>query len=237
MGAKQAVERCTALLALFAIAAFLAACGGGNSTASTSGPPATTQASEGEAGVTSTSTAGRSTGESSPRHRPKSEAAERAAYEKARYGSSSPQSAPFAKYSGKGKAKLHLAEFGEEASGGERAAAQAVLAAYLQASGEGDWGRACSYLSATPRAEIDQLSKASGDSCGETLHKLAGASEESTRLTSEGVASLRIEQGGRAGEGAGFALFHGSDGADHWMAMKIEDRTWKVLSTAPQPFR
>lgn len=211
---EGALRPAACIAATIAIASCLAACGGGgDSTASIGDPAATTQKPSSE--------------------HPKSEAAERAAYEKARYGSPSPQSAPFGKYSG--KAKLHLAEFGAEASSGERAGAQRAIEAYLQATWQGESEKACSYLSATVRGEIAQLSKASkGSSCGEILQTLADA-PKSPGLASAGIASLRIERGGRAGEGAGFALFHGSDGVDYWMAMKREDRDWKVISTAPQP--
>ena len=185
--------------------------------------------------------------EETPAQKRKAEARERAAYEKARFGSPSSQSAPFAKYSGKSAGKdpstLHLAEFREEASGGEREEAGAVLEEYLQASGRGEWEKACADLTAELRAQIQQLAKDPGGGCGEALEAaiaaLAAADPQGAGpavLAPEGVASMRVQRGGRAGEGTGFALFRGSDGEDHWIAVKRQGGEWRVLSVTPQPF-
>jgi len=152
-------------------------------------------------------------------------------------GTVSPQSSDFEKYSAGGK--LHLAEFGEEAEEGDRAAAEESVVGYLQAISQGEWESACSYL--LPEAEV-QLAQfapqaAPGD-CARALpvavRKLSPDGEPA--LAPEGVASLRMTEGGRADDGAGFALFHGSDGEDHWMALRSEGGSWGILSVVPQPF-
>ncbi len=155
-------------------------------------------------------------------------------------GKVSTNSAPFQKYSAKGK--LHLAEFGDEATSGDTGEAQATVTSYLQAYGGEEWDKACEYLLAEIKAQLQQLTNTSGG-CAETLaafakSPLAGEGGSGSPIYApEGIASLRIQEGGRAGEGAGFALFHGSDGEDHWLAMKVQDGRWLILSTTPQPFR
>ncbi|HWI96825.1 MAG TPA: hypothetical protein VNS60_12230 [Solirubrobacterales bacterium] len=85
--------------------------------------------------------------------------------------------------------------------------------------------------------------KGSVEGCGEALEPWSksplGSSggDGSPIYAPEGISSLRIQKGGSSGDGAGFALFHGSDGTDRWLAMKVEDGKWKLLSASPQPFR
>jgi hypothetical protein len=243
------------LLSALALSGALAACGGGGDSASsstTASTPSASSPSSGE-GVTpgaaaspAAATAGGGASakapkpEETPAQKHQAEARERKAYERKRYGSPSPQSAPFAKHSsessGKSQPKLHLAEFGEEASGEERGEAQEVLAAYLQAAAAGEWERACEYLLGEARAQLEDLAK-EGGGCGEALRgAVEGAGGGAPALAPEGIASLRVQKGGLAGEGAGFALFRGSDGEDRWVAMKRQDGEWKVLSIAPLPF-
>jgi hypothetical protein len=157
-------------------------------------------------------------------------------------GPVSPQSSTFQKYSGKGRVKLHLAEFGDEASGGNRSDASEVVIAYLKAAGAKEWVKACGYLAAEAKAQAAELAKQSAPderSCGENLSRLVKAFEqgaESPLYAPSGILSLRIEEGGLNGEGTGFALFHASDGKDWWLAMRREGGKWKTLSTTPQPF-
>jgi hypothetical protein len=174
------------------------------------------------------------------------EARERVAYEKARYGSPSKQSAPFARYSGKsvkGQAKLHLAEFGNEADGGDRAEVEEVLTAYLAAVGAREWEAACSYLTGEDQTQLPQSTSGGPDSgsCGQQLPRavesFSGSGQSKLTTAPQGISSLRIKTGGLSGEGAGFALFHGGDGNDYWMAVKREGGEWKILSTTPQQFR
>lgn len=127
--------------------------------------------------------------------------------------------------------------FGSEASPVQRSAARQVLSAYLRATGEGEWTRACAHLSAITMGQlqqvVEQLPRAKDESCGEALRlllQLGPSYQGPTKLV-----ALRIKEGGGAGDGAGFALFHGNDGIDYWVTMRLEGGQWKVLSTAPQP--
>jgi len=130
--------------------------------------------------------------------------------------------------------KLDIPAFGVEASDGELAAAEVALEGYLQAREAGEWAKACGFLLAPTRGQIQafarRLDPAKGRTCAGafqlTTTKFAKGTEN---LATAGVSSLRV----KPGAGAGFALFHGSDGADYWMAMKVEGGSWKVLSTGP----
>jgi hypothetical protein len=151
----------------------------------------------------------------------------------------SPRSAPFQRYSGNGPLKLRLAEFGTEASREDRLKAQARIDAFLAATGRGQWEHACGYVSEVLRAQIAELIRNSRrsprPSCGEVLQGLAfprGGKAPRSLSAPQGIASLRIKEG----PGGGFALFHGSDGADHWIAVRREGGSWQVLSPAPQIF-
>lgn len=152
----------------------------------------------------------------------------------------SPQSASFQKYSGDGPGQLRIAEFGVEGSESERHRVQAVVVPYLQAIGTGDWWRACGYLSDNLVAQFDEIAARSKQptepTCAEILRALVSSS---TRRSGEplvrapdGIASLRIKDP----PGGGFALFHGSNGEDHWMTVRREGDVWGVMSPAPEAF-
>lgn len=146
----------------------------------------------------------------------------------------SPRSAGFRQYSERGK--LHLAEFGVEASGGEREAAGVVLESYLRARQQGDWARACGYVFASTISQVQELAAqvdpAKAKTCKGAFDLATVQSTDTHDHLTAGIASLRV----KPGAGAGFALFHAADGADYWMPMKIEGRDWKVLSLAPSRF-
>ncbi|HEX5762862.1 MAG TPA: hypothetical protein VFY04_07060 [Solirubrobacterales bacterium] len=154
----------------------------------------------------------------------------------------SPRSAPFERYSGKGPGELALARFGAEAGEEDRLAAQAQVAAYLRALAERRFEAACGYLGQSPRAQIAEVIRKSKrtprPSCGEVLVALVAAAKarRPSPVAGRPIASLRVKEGGAAGEGAGFALFHGADGKDYWLAVKREGGGWRVLSSAPQEF-
>jgi hypothetical protein len=251
--------RLKAVLLILGIVAlvFLVGCGGGGESgtaAAGSGETGAVAASPGAQGGGDADSARKpdpaSAGGAEPRsaeapvQRKQREARERRAYEKKRHGEPSAQSAPFARYSGKGKAHLHLAEFGSEADAGERSEVESLVEKYFAAGAAAEWARACEYLSPQVSAQLEALARQEDDATGEgCAEELAGvlrafgkAMGEGAMSAPEGITSLRTEVGGRAGEGAGFALFHGSDGSDHWMAVKREDGAWKIFSTAPQPF-
>jgi hypothetical protein len=152
----------------------------------------------------------------------------------------SPQSASFEKYSGDGPGQLGIAEFGVEGSESERNRVQGVVVPYLQAVGAGDWWRACGYLSDNLVAQFEEIAAKSKrptkPTCAEILRALVSSS---TRRSGEplvrapgGIASLRIKDP----PGGGFALFHGSDGEDHWMTVRREGDIWGVMSPTPEAF-
>jgi hypothetical protein len=249
-------RRIFALTAALACAALLAACGGGGDDSTTT----SSTASGAEGGVAGTGGAGAnadeggaaqsgnegSEGSSAAGEGSGSEGSsgDRADLDLPKRGKVSAQSKSFEKYSAPGK--LHLAEFGHEAEGEDRGEAEEVLVGYLQAAGGEEWDKACGYLMAAIKAELGHLyanSDPPPKSCPEQLALTAKselwrkASDGSPIYAPEGIASFRIKEGGLARGGAGFALFHGSDGEDHWLAMKVEGGQWKVLSTSPQPFK
>lgn len=231
----------TAAIAALLLALAFAACGdGGDSTGSTQAPSAgrtgaESAASQGTDGMPSAEAEGKS--ENGDRQDKKQSRAE---YERERYGGPSGRSAPFSKYSKQGGPHLHLAEFGEEAESGEREAAQAVVLAYLRDIADGDWESACSYLAGEVPEEISSAQGGSGKSCGSALEAAVKTFEEAGGVAvtrpPDAISSFRIESGGPAGEGAGFALFHGQGGGDRWIALRKTDGDWRLLSIAPQPF-
>lgn len=130
--------------------------------------------------------------------------------------------------------------FGAEASTAERLAAGQALAVYLAAARSGDWGGACSSLAAITRLQLRELLRRAKQiddkSCGTALRLLLEApSGEAPYYGPSRVAALRVKRGGAAGEGAGFALFHGDDGKDYWIAMRREDGEWKVTAMTARP--
>jgi|GEM_PF-5681708 len=242
-------RRIAVLVAALACAALLAACGGGDdsstqsaSTAVEADSDSTSSSAEAPSNGASSTSSDESGGGGSTTGGNGSDSGAAQHQDLPVRGSVSPQSSAFKQYSGKGQAKLHLAEFGDEASNSSRGDASEVVVAYLQASGAEEWEKACGYLSATIKAQISGLSKESkSGGCAETLPTMietfSPKGDHAPIYAPEGIASLRIKEGGLAGEGAGFALFHGSDGEDHWLALKREGGKWLVLSTSPQPFQ
>lgn len=144
----------------------------------------------------------------------------------------SPESKPAPGFHQKGK--LDIPAFGVEASKGQRKSAEAALEGYLQALGEDNWNLACGHLLTATRRQLvafaARLEPSAAKSCGGALElSFARLSKDPQNLAAGGVASLRV----KPGAGAGFALLHGSDGADYWMPMKVEGGEWKILSTYP----
>jgi hypothetical protein len=257
-------RRIVALAAALTCAALLVACGGGGSDSTTSstggateggvasaeGPGGvetgggnTTQSEDGEGSEGGTES-GAGSGDSGSGSSPHGSAKSRAKLDLPKRGKVSQQSESFQQYSAPGK--LHLAEFGHEAEGESRGEADEVALGYLEAAAHEEWANACGYLMEQIKAELTQLfakSDPSAKDCPEQLAQMSKsqlwrkASDGSPISAPEGISSIRIKEGGLARGGAGFALFHGSDGEDHWLAMKVEGGEWKVLSTSPQPFQ
>ena len=134
---------------------------------------------------------------------------------------------------------LDIPAFGVEASVRQRKAAGSVLEAYLRAREARDWALACHYLRASARSEVEELAaqldpQNANGRCGAALETVLKFLKTDYRdLAEEGISSLRI----KPGSGAGFALFHGSDGADYWAAMRVEGGAWRMLSHSPTDLR
>jgi hypothetical protein len=128
--------------------------------------------------------------------------------------------------------KTHIPAFGVEASDNTRTGVQAVLDAYLRAARAGDWKKVCSYLYGTNKAELQKISGRRGG-CGKTFPSLLKryTADRQPYFGPARLSGLRI----KAGTSAGFALFHGTDGNDYWVAMKREGGQWKIISALPQP--
>jgi hypothetical protein len=129
-----------------------------------------------------------------------------------------------------------IQETGHEGSASERAAAAAVLHAYLDARVAHRWSDACFYLSASMAATIEAFAERYGKgkaamSCAEVLEALAAGS--SPRALQAGakadVGALRVE-----GD-HGFVLYHGFGGEPYAMPMVLEGGDWKVGSVEATP--
>ena len=129
--------------------------------------------------------------------------------------------------------------FGFEATADQRGQAEISLNAYLGEIGARRWQRACASLATPSRKELLTLIAQAEDvkerNCGEALRlSLAGRNPYTARAE---VAALRIKTGDLAGDGAGFALFHGRDGSDYWVTMRSEGGSWRVSAIQPQELR
>lgn len=133
--------------------------------------------------------------------------------------------------------------FGIEAEAAERLKAEEALRAYLDATGTGAWSRACGKLASIAVAQLQELivraRAIEKKTCGEGLRLALGLirREEKGKLYHgvAPVAALRIKKGGTAGGGAGFALFHGRDGRDYYIAMRLENGEWRIGTLTPAP--
>ncbi len=210
------------LLAALAMALGLAACGGGGSgstsTSSSTSPPATSPPPAAVAQKKS---------EAKPPARKR-----RAAKPLTRHQSPPPRlvrkagsAAPFLVPQGDNS----VPTYGNEASTSALAAAEAALAAFLDARAHGDWSTACRYLAHPTRANLERFAKGSGgklSGCGTVLKTFSGSGSSASPLT-QGLLSLRV-RGSNA-----FALFYGPKGQKYAMPMASEGGAWKVTQLAP----
>src|SRR6478752_4677040 len=131
-----------------------------------------------------------------------------------------------------GSGQTDIPAFGVEASASTRTDVENVLGAYLRAGGKGEWARACTYLLRTVSAELSELARRStpnlGPGCAAMLPRVIKLStrDRDPYFGTAQLSGFRIKEGA----GAGFALFHGTDGNDYWVAMKVEGGKWKILS-------
>lgn len=221
------------LLALAAIALLvlaLSACGGGDSsadsTASTTSPEATATSPAdggGEAGVPSDRTQGEGEDQGSGATAGSKSSGDSSADE---------GSAAFRTPGGDNS----IQDYGEEPDEGEFEAANTVLTDFMEARAKGDWSGMCAELAEAAVAPLEDLASRApqfkGSGCAAILKTLLGSSPAASRantLTTD-IASFRVE-----GE-RGFALYHGSEGADYFVPMMKEDGEWKVGALAPSEF-
>lgn len=125
--------------------------------------------------------------------------------------------------------KNKIATFGEEADSDEREAASEVLEENLEAREAGEWAKQCSSLSAGRLKQIEKNSLLGPEAnCAEDIKSFAEPlpeSKEARENTLEGsIDALRVK-GDKA-----YALYHGKDGKDYAMPMRMEDGEWKVGS-------
>jgi hypothetical protein len=126
-------------------------------------------------------------------------------------------------------------DFGEEAGASEREAAATALHNFLDARAEANWAAACEYMS---KVTIESLQgpgagKDAGDAnCGEALEELINpAAKQSMKAEAvkADVGSLRME-----GERS-FVIYSSIKGLILAMPMTNEGGTWKVSSIAGTP--
>jgi hypothetical protein len=129
-----------------------------------------------------------------------------------------------------------IQEFGEEADESEFEAAAMTLHNFLDARAEGNWAAACDYMSKSATESLEKLASQAKDpqdaSCGEVLGKLINpAAKASIAAEAEkaDVRSLRTE-----GEQA-FVIYTGTRGTILAMPMTNEDGEWKVASLTGTP--
>lgn len=229
-GSKTFVAACVALL----LAVGLVACGGGDSSDSTSAT-ADSQSQASAPGGDTTQSGDESSSASGSQEKANSDR------------SSAPDASDFVPKqhndSGGGSEQVKVKggdnsvqEFGEEADTSEFAAAATALHNFLDARAEGNWAAACNYMSKAMIESFEKLAsqskEAADTSCGALLEKLTNPAAKSV-MTAEAekadVRSLRTE-----GEQA-FLIYTGTEGTILAMPMANEDGEWKVASLAGTP--
>ncbi len=131
-----------------------------------------------------------------------------------------------------------IPDYGSEAHASERQRATAELAGYLEARVADEWSRACTYLAAALRDQLEKYAgtKTNGKDCAPILAALFnktaqdGHQPPANTLTTAGIAALRIN-----GDNA-FALYHGPNNTKYVMPMINEHGTWKMTQTTPLPY-
>jgi hypothetical protein len=120
-------------------------------------------------------------------------------------------------------------EFGQEAGAAERARAAAALHGYLDSRAARDWSSACSFLSLSTLAVIEQIPKLAHkqgkvSGCPAVLGGLTGGAPTAALKASAiaDVGALRVR-----GNSA-YLLFHGPHHYDYLMPMVKERGSWKV---------
>ena len=218
-------------LALFLLAAGLAACGGGSGDSSGSSSTEAAQAqTAGGSGSKQSEAKGDEGGESgSEGSSRKSEATEFTPKQHSDTGGGSQQ------YVQKG-GDNSVQEFGKEADQQEFNDAAVVLHNFLDARAEANWAAACDYMSKSVVESFEKLAaqakQLKDTSCAGILEKLTNPAAKSAmkrEAEKANVGSLRVE-GDRS-----FVIYKGVNGTVLAMPMANESGDWKVASLAGTP--
>lgn len=118
-------------------------------------------------------------------------------------------------------------EFGSAASGSAAKGPEAALQGYFDARANGEWSKACSYLSKDLREAYDRLSK---EGCVAFVEKTAERlpAGEQAALAEIEVESVRLE-----GD-SGYVIYTDSEGSQQAKPIEREGGEWKVSSLLVQ---
>lgn len=221
------------VLAVFAVAVGLAACGGGSSDGS--GP---------STGAAQAQTAGGSGGSGSKQSEAKSGEGREGGSEGSSRKSEATEFTPKQHSDSGGGSQQYVQkggdnsvqEFGEEAGQKEFDAAAVALHDFLDARAEGNWAAACDQMSKSVVESFEKLAaqakQLKSTSCAGILEKLTNPAAKSAmkqEAEQADVGSLRVE-GDRS-----FVIYRGPQGAVLAMPMADEGGDWKVASLAGTP--
>lgn len=123
-----------------------------------------------------------------------------------------------------------IPEFGKEADAAEREAVSGIVEENMKARAAGDWAGQCSSLAASVIKALGKTaSPLFGTGCAKDLEaEAAGAPKYILANNMTGpIAALRVK--GKSG----YALYHGTKGADYAMPMTNEGGDWKVGALLP----
>jgi hypothetical protein len=123
---------------------------------------------------------------------------------------------------------------GREATEAEREAASRVIERNFRARAEGDWHVQCATLSA------ESLKRLAGDGSGDEVQRCAAELKRSAQPLSSSrkfrantlpgeIDALRVEGS------KGYAMYHGNDGQDYGVPMRLEGGEWRVDSLISTP--
>lgn len=228
-------------LAVFLLAAGLAACGGGSgessSPSSTSTEAAQPQADRGSGGSGSAKSetkggAGKAGAGKQGESQASSRKGEAARFKPKQHNDSGGGSQQYVQKGGDNS----IQEFGEEAGRQEFNDAAVALHNFLDARAEGNWAAACDYMAKSVVESFEQLAaqakQLKDTSCAGILEKLTNPAAKSAmkqEAEKADVGSLRVE-GDRS-----FVIYKGVEGTILAMAMANEGGKWKVASLAGTP--
>jgi hypothetical protein len=228
-----------AALAVFLLVVGLAACGGGDSSSSTSAEAengasaqnAATNGDESKAGSDAEGKAG-SSAEGENKSSANDERTEAKSFAPKHHKDSGGGSQQYVVKGGDNSVQ----EFGEEADSTEFNAAAVALHNFLDARAEGNWGAACTYMAKEIVESFEKLAsrakQVEATTCSGILQALTNpAAKQSMKAEAEkaNVGSLRIE-----GERS-FVIYTGIEGTILAMPMVNEGGDWKVASLAGTP--